>query len=259
MNVFQESLMAGYTKYAETFDKWCKKAYPLLGEIRQCGIIELNSKGHALIATNKPEIGEQNLENKWFEHESIWTFVENFDNNDISLHTTQFGCDEELAIYKDEYKCSWFSHREIIDNDTQQVCFFSADTPAIYACLTQNLPIVKKFIYYFKNSNEEILEHYRQNKFDLGSASSNYFVRHKNQITERDKINYLLQTVGVLELGSTISYREWQCIKLLEAGKSAQETGEVLGISRRTVETFWVSIKKKLKAQKKSEVLSIIF
>jgi DNA-binding CsgD family transcriptional regulator len=256
MSVFQERLMDGYTKYAENFDKWCKKAYPLLGEIRQCGIIELDRSGDALIATNRPDIGEQNLENKWYLYEPNWSFIENF-ADDISLHTSQFSCD--LDIYENEYKCSWFCHRELIDNDTQQICFFSADSPIIYNHLTQSLSLVKKLIKFFKDENKHIIDYYRDRKFDLESENSNYKVKRKSQFTERDKVNYLLYMSGALKEGVVVSEREWQCIKMFKTGKTSAETGKILGLSPKTIANYWHLLEKKFNAHGKSQVLDIIF
>jgi DNA-binding CsgD family transcriptional regulator len=257
MNSFTEELMHGYTQYSENFDKWCEKATPVLGSIRQCGIIELDRSGNALIAANRPDIGEQNIENRWFDHEDNWAFIEN-NKNEITTHTTQFG-HESSPIYTENFKCSWFCHRELINQDTQQVCFFASDSPAIYETIIQNIALVKKLVKFFKSENQSILNYYRDRKFNLACESTNYFVKNNQNIfTERDKLNYLLQTVGVLQKGVTISKREWQCIKMFEHGKSALETGEILKISRRTVETHWASIKEKLKVNKKSQILDII-
>ncbi|NQY42993.1 MAG: helix-turn-helix transcriptional regulator, partial [Legionellales bacterium] len=54
-----------------------------------------------------------------------------------------------------------------------------------------------------------------------------------------------------------ITEREWQCIKLLEYGLSSRETAEILGISRRTVETHFVNIKIKLNINSKDQILEI--
>ena len=52
--------------------------------------------------------------------------------------------------------------------------------------------------------------------------------------------------------------REWECLQLYFQGKSAKETGELLNISRRTVESYFASIKRKFKVHSKSDILDLI-
>lgn len=54
-----------------------------------------------------------------------------------------------------------------------------------------------------------------------------------------------------------LSPREGQCLQLYLEGKSAQATGPILGISQRTVESYFESIKRKLGCRSKAELLSL--
>ena len=51
--------------------------------------------------------------------------------------------------------------------------------------------------------------------------------------------------------------RERQCLKLLTEDKSAKETAALLGLSRRTVESYFENIKNKLSCTYKHEVLHL--
>ena len=257
MSSFENDLMHGYTQHLQYFDKWCEKAKPVLGEIRQCGIIELNSDGTAYIAANCPDIGEQNLTKKWYEYEANWSFYKR-PNNEIITDTTQFGY-EKSKVYEPEFRMSWFTDREIVNTDTQRISFFSADTPEIYTRLIQNIALVKKLLKFFKEENKPIIEYQQDHRFNLAEISTNFFRDNSNvDKTEREKANEFLQSLGILDDKVTISKREWQCIKMLEHGKSARETGDILGLSNRTIETFFNSLKSKLKVNKKRDILEII-
>ncbi len=55
-----------------------------------------------------------------------------------------------------------------------------------------------------------------------------------------------------------LSRREFQCLFYLAAGKSAKQTGSLLFLSQRTVETYLEAIKRKLNCRTKLEILSKI-
>ncbi len=256
MSNFEDDLMHGYTKHTKVFDNWCEKARPLLGEVRQCVMIELCRDGSSFIAANAPDIGEQNLTKKWYDHVPEWSFYKN-PKNEITTGSSHFGY-ENSKIFTEGFRISWFSYREIIDNDTQLIYSFNSNSPNIYEKLIQNLATVKKFLKFFKSENEAIFDYHRERKFNLAERSTNYFkINNDTDLTERENLNMLLQQVGILKANVNISRREWQCIKMLEYGKTAKETGEILGLSRRTVESFFSNIKNKLRVNTKSQILAI--
>ncbi|NQY41725.1 MAG: hypothetical protein HRT87_00015 [Legionellales bacterium] len=257
MSNFEDDLMYGYTQHLNHFDKWCEKAKPVLGDIRQCGIIELNSDGTAYIAANCPDIGEQNILNKWYEYENNWSFHKN-PSDEIKTETTQFGY-EKSEVYEPSFRTSWFTDRKVIGSNTQRISFFASSSPDIYTKLVQNMSLVKKLLKFFEVESQSILEHQQDHKVNLAEKSTNYFKTSDSLgKTEREKTNEFLQSIGILEPSVTISKREWQCIKMLEHGKSAKETGDILGLSNRTIETFFSSLKIKFKVSKKREILEII-
>ncbi len=256
MNLFAEDFIQGYTKYEKIFDKWCEKA-SFLGDIQQCAICELDSSGHAFIASNRPDIGEQGLTKKWYLYEPEWSFFKN-PREGFNTYTTQFG-NENSEIYAKEHRYSWFYYTEVLDDKTQRNYGFVSNSPNIYDKLIQNINVVKKFIKFFKEENKDIIEYCQEHKFNLAAESTNFF-RSSYEIdkTQREKINDLLQSMGILDSNQNITEREWQCIDMLKFGKSANQTGKILGISRRTVETHFDHIKKKLKLDSKSSILETI-
>ncbi|HSX26786.1 MAG TPA: ester cyclase [Chlamydiales bacterium] len=69
----------------------------------------------------------------------------------------------------------------------------------------------------------------------------------------------LLKDLGmekVLEKASLLSKRERDCLELLLQGKTAKETAALLNLSRRTVESYFENMKKKLKCSNKGELFS---
>ena len=68
----------------------------------------------------------------------------------------------------------------------------------------------------------------------------------------------MLHTLGALDKDENITVREWQCLQLYCQGKTAELTGEILNISRRTVETHFVNLKQKLKINSKSEISEVL-
>ena len=253
---FENTLMHGYESYIKHFDKWCKYAETALGQIRQCGIIELDGLGNALIAANRPDIGEENATKKWYNYEPIWAFLKN-PTNDISIFTTHFGW-ETSHVYEGAYKGSMLYCRKVLDNGTQQVCFFTSDYPSIYGKIVQNLSLTKKLMKFFREESEMILAKEREHKFKLSAKSTNYFVVNEVDKTEREKMNDLLHAIGFFEENVFITEREWQCLKQLEFGRTARESGHALGISSRTVEWHLACLKEKLKVRSKSELLDKI-
>jgi DNA-binding CsgD family transcriptional regulator len=68
----------------------------------------------------------------------------------------------------------------------------------------------------------------------------------------------LLRITGALDKDKTLTEREFQCLELYGLGKSAEKTGEILNISRRTVETHFNNIKTKLNVSSKSELTTVL-
>jgi DNA-binding CsgD family transcriptional regulator/predicted ester cyclase len=69
----------------------------------------------------------------------------------------------------------------------------------------------------------------------------------------------LLKGLGMekyVEKASLLSTRERECLELLLQGKTAKETAYELRLSYRTVESYFVNLKKKLKCTNKGELFS---
>lgn len=267
MSSFENDWMHGYKKDCKSFEKWCEKATPILGRVTQCGFLELDGSGNMYIVGNRPDFGEEYLSHKAYILDSHLTFSSKFENYEGEIRAFHTRDEYELlhfskdSLFQEKFglHCG-FSYKEKIDNDTHRIYWFASDSSEIYNDLINNLVVFKKFLEYFKKENEPVIKYFQQRKFNISDKKENYFSKddEKAFFSEREKINYLLHSMGILDKNETITKREWQCIKIFQLGKTASKTGEMLGISRRTVETHFNSIKEKLNINSKSEIMNYI-
>lgn len=88
-------------------------------------------------------------------------------------------------------------------------------------------------------------------------------VNHENQVLKNNYADILKEKLSVLtedhsQSKPQLTKREAQCLQYLIKGLNARETGELLYISRRTVEKHIASAKEKLNCTKKTDLVRII-
>ncbi|NQY42607.1 MAG: helix-turn-helix domain-containing protein [Legionellales bacterium] len=260
---FEQTFFHGYEKFTNHFDKWCEKSRPVLGKVTQCGIIEADSQGHAFIAINRPDFGEKFIDKHGFIFDKRYSYAKNLPEGFLNLCSNegvQFLQNNEESIFGKTFDL-WhgFSFAEKIDEDTYRYYTFSSDTTEIYDKLTNNINLVKKFIHHFKQDNIHVIEYFKERKFDVSAKKDNYFVTEDYQyVSEKDRLVATLHALNVLDQDKNITEREWQCLQLYHQGKSANQTGDLLGISRRTVESHFNNLKNKLNVNSKSELIDTI-
>ncbi len=261
---FEQDFIHGYEQHTKDFDIWCKKASPVLGKVTQCGIIEVDHTGHAFIAINRPDFGERFIDKKGFLFDKRYIFSKNLPEGFLNLCSSegiQFLHSNEESIFGQTFDL-WhgFSFCEKIDEHTYRYYTFSSDTPEIYDKLTNNILLVRKFIKHFKEANKDITEYFKERKFNIANEKEDFFTNNNSfqYISEKDRLVDTLHVLNILDRDKNITNREWQCLQLYYQGKSANQTGEILGISRRTVETYFVNLKNKLNVDSKSELIDSI-
>lgn len=123
--------------------------------------------------------------------------------------------------------------------------------------------LLKSFAGYFKQKlGPQLLTMEKESNFLLTDIPNKAF-RSQALIhpdISLDSHKAFLRDVGMeryLQYAEALSPREKQCLKLLVAGRSAKETGIVLGLSPRTVESYFETIKQKLSCWSKAQVYSI--
>ena len=254
----EQDFLHGYEKYSKHFDKWCEKASPILGKVTQCGIVETDSEGNALIAINRPDFGGLYIDKQSYLVDEHLTYsknvIEGF-KTQCSFDGVQFLQNHEESLYGKKFDL-WhgFTYTEMIGN-VQRQYYFGSDTPIIYDNLVNNVKLVIRLIKHFKQDNEQVINYFRERKFNVSEIKEDYF-NETNIICKSDaeKFTDNLHLLGLLGKNEKITDRELQCIQLYTRGMSANKTGKILGISRRTVEAHFTNVKQKLRIDFKYEL-----
>ena len=248
---FQQDFLHGYIKYKTNFDRWCKKAEPILGKVTQCGIVETNKDGYGLVAVNRPDFGEAYIDKKGYTIDRHMTYTD----NPIEGFTTQYSNEgiqfmqkHQKLLYGKEFDL-WYglTYVEKINSNTNRQCYFGSDTPTIYNNLLNNQQQVKKLIQQFKADNEYILDYYRDRKFNIAENKRNYFINKQSNPTIKEKLTNLLQSMNILKTDQTITNSEWQLLKIYLQTNSFRQTADALGISKLAAEAIFSKMTDKFK------------
>ncbi len=267
---FKEDYIRSCTKFATRFDKMCRIGQPILGNITQCGIVEYDDTGHMSIAANNPDFAEFYLANDIHKVTPHWVYRPN-QKEELSLSCTddfmQLIWDEQGILFNSGFNNNhgFFYREKINDGKGYRHYFFCSDEIKIYKKLINHPTLITKFINFFRQENHHILDFFKDNKLNIASerdenleSSIKYETIDFTDKSKKDKLIHLLYSFGKLDRYVYISNREWQCFELYSQGKSANQTGETLGISRRTVETHFANLKRKLKVNSKSELMEYL-
>jgi DNA-binding CsgD family transcriptional regulator len=122
--------------------------------------------------------------------------------------------------------------------------------------------LLKSFGAYFKKELAPILTQMEQEAGSLIDLKGEDFFHDQLIYPDRSVVTRLayyrdLGMTQELKAFEKLSKRERQCLRLLIENKSAKETALTLGLSRRTVESYFESIKHKLSCWSKRDVLDI--
>lgn len=114
------------------------------------------------------------------------------------------------------------------------------------------LEMMHQFIRYFKREARSLIESMMDAGFNLREAKGEAFF---HVDTSLPLSNSDPQVLKFLQAISPLSRRERQCLELFKQGNSAQATAAILGLSQRTIEHYFDSIKDKLGCNSKWELL----
>ena len=250
----EQDFLHGYEKYSKHFDKWCEKASTILGKVTQCGIVETDNNGNALIAINRPDFGESYISKQSYLMDEHLTYsrkaIEGF-KTQCSFDGVQFLQNHEKSLYGKKFDL-WhgFTYTEMINNIQRQY-YFGSDSPIIYDNLINNVNLVRKLIHQFKKDNEQIINYFRERKFNISEVKEDFFSTINFACkSEAQKFTEMLHSLGMLDINKNVTTREFQCLQLYSQGMSANKTGIVLGLSRRTIETHFTNLKDKFNSSK---------
>ena len=117
-----------------------------------------------------------------------------------------------------------------------------------------NSDILNKFNAYFKREVKDLIKELNGNSFNMQEERGKCFLEIDNSlplIKEDFKIKKVLKEIYGL------SPQEQRCLELFQKGHSAQATAAIMGLSRRTVETYFNMIKEKLNCNSKWDLLNL--
>lgn len=122
--------------------------------------------------------------------------------------------------------------------------------------------LLKMFAEHFKGKTRPILAQMEREAGSLAHLKGKDFFSNllmRPTITSTSLLDYY-RDLGIrceTESVAKLTPREHQCLKLFMQEKTAKETAAVLGLSRRTVESYFENIKAKLSCHDKPEILKL--
>lgn len=128
---------------------------------------------------------------------------------------------------------------------------FKTHNPIHNTIFFNSLDLLQSFISYFKQEAAPIIERALTENFNVKGIKGKAFLeKSSTPLSSRDP-----QAQRFLNMIMPLSNRERQCLELFKEGKTAKMTGDMLGLSKRTVEFYFENIKNKLGCSSKSDLL----
>ncbi|MBT4879449.1 MAG: helix-turn-helix transcriptional regulator [Alphaproteobacteria bacterium] len=149
------------------------------------------------------------------------------------------------------------------ESEVEKFCFASnredVDNMNFYL---NNLDVLKRFIVYFKNSCDSLIDASDESKLALVQNREPCIIGkqapknpNNSQLLEKTKLKKYSFNV---ECQPTIlSAQEFQCLQYFTRGKTMKEIGIILNISHRTVESYINNIRRKIGYKSRSELATI--
>lgn len=178
------------------------------------------------------------------------------------------------SIFKEAKDYFNIQHGITIVNKWENCCEFfylgtTLNLPALNNFYINNIDMLQRFVLYFRDKAEKIINKASKHRIFLPNTISNSTPKQDDIITAsikndqlrkdfiRDtKINNFYLHNGVQNI--RISNRELDCIKAILKGATAQQIGDQLAISKRTAEKHLDQLRHKLNCEKKSGLIKTI-
>lgn len=177
------------------------------------------------------------------------------DRQDLHL-STLYDCDiwNTLSLYRKSGDCVEGFYFTSSRNNQQIIIEY-----------INNMELFARFTYYFKEKFNDIL---RAEEIKAASSPtiSPFIFEEKNFINSREEKNirdFISNTpihklfLNVNGKDIRLSIQEFKCLACLSRGKTAKETGRIMKLSPRTVESYVVNIKHKIKASSRSQLIEL--
>lgn len=216
-----------------------------------------------------------------------YSFVEadgrfGFLTNAIDFNTYYFEADLYLqnpyfshpALFRSGYSmlpCS-------LDEETQKILNKRFDANHFFLSLNSNSQMMESFL--FANINENLKDsQYYLSRLDLINKFANYFKKEAKDLIGKMKADhfnikanrgsqlfetplnvsltaYDFKIQNFLKKVTGLTRQEFTCLEHFKKGRSAQATAAIMGLSQRTVESYFESIKNKLGCTSKYDLLN---
>lgn len=260
---FDEEFLIGPKKYQKKFDVLSQFASSFLGDISQCGFLQIQNSGELLCATNNIDFVENYLDKEAYKLDPALVA-----NNNISEGYHLWAAHPGLRILFGEKGVvsgqtetkHGFTYSKKISDDIFCHYFFNSTNFEIYDKFANNLAMVERFLKYFATEMEVIADELKSKEAYINILDKkkqvfyNQTFRASNKPTKEQFIDFL-HSAGILTKHIKLTDREIQCCEFYLQGRTAHKIGDILGISRRTVEGHLESLKHKLSCSSRDDLL----
>lgn len=212
----------------------------------------IEENGRFLSLTNLPEFvhfyftEKKHLLNPYFSHPSFF-------RSGYTITPPAFDS-ETLKIFHDQFNLHYFFI--ILQKQEMNLdAFIFADNnpdPSRTSEFISQVDLLNKFASYFKQKAKPIISEVLGVNYNMREERKDSFLTSDTSIplfSQKSNMTQFLKAIAPL------SPQENRCLELYKEGHSAQATGSILGLSSRTVEFYFESIKAKLDCTSKRELL----
>lgn len=239
-------------------------ADPLLElDITYFQFVEIDEKGKMLFLCNDID---------WYDYFSTNQLYlkSNFKNMPASYQNGYILC-QDLPVKKgivDKAEEHNIAHGITLVEKTKNTCQFylfatKRENERIINTYFYNLDLLKRYILYFRDKAYKIIRDNSMKKFN--TRQENDGINHTPLIhLSSEKINRFVSKTEVnkffcyVDDDVYLTKREAKCLKWYVLGKSANEIGEILNLSARTVEAHINNLKRKFNCTKQSQLSFLI-
>ncbi|MBA3814997.1 MAG: autoinducer binding domain-containing protein [Parachlamydiaceae bacterium] len=153
----------------------------------------------------------------------------------------------------------------LIQKNDKDVEFFgfagSKDNSALNKLYLNHQPLLISFASHFKEQHSATLQHLSDGAPSLEILKGKKLEKRPMQMQLGEESHHsFLKALGMhqqIKQAYLLSHREKLCLQWLIKGKSSKETASRMGISPRTVESYFENIKNKLSCWSKNEIFDI--
>jgi|688.fasta_scaffold366357_2 DNA-binding CsgD family transcriptional regulator len=145
---------------------------------------------------------------------------------------------------------------ENTDTFVEKCCFYSDDTKVeLNNFYINNIDILLKFISYFKDRAHKLIKKFENNRITIPQKYLIAETKNAEKTADTDLFLSAIQPQRFHYNNCYVTQKEARCLSWLIKGKTAEEIGFILNISRRTVEKHFANIKSKLNCYSKADLI----